>query len=442
MPELRKPILVLLVLLAATVASACASRPAHLPAREDGQRPWEEIRMAMLACAERYWSDALPAECTIEVDARTAPETLGRGLHLAWTGRIPDAREMIEGLRRDGASPLVVAILSLETELGAGHLRRGGQLLDELGQPTEGRRLPEEMLRAYRVALAARNARWPEVLELLEPLGTQTIANDRAWLSAFARATSELGQEQALAAMLAETREEPVRASGSYLLAHWELAQLRGEDMPLADFRVDGREHPDDVNVRQAVISNRIGREYDGACTAACDELLRLLQARQWDVHRALGVARSFAFLREAGYANRALAAAPASQRELDALVGYQALQAWDAVLQGDPYQAMVGAQAVLEEAPRDLDANWIKAMVALNWEDRDMLAEALDVMRTASPLSPLFLSLWRGIEPEPRHEGVCRVAGQWNAFIAASAPARLGEDAAALHAFATACRR
>ena len=442
MPESRKPIQVLLVLLAAVVSSACAVRPPQALAPDDGQRPWEEVRLAMLACAERYWTDTLPEECRIEVDARTPPETLGRGLHLAWTGRIPDSREMIEGLRNQGASPLVVAILTLETELGAGHLRRGGQLLDDLEQLPRDRRPPEGMLRAYRVALAARNAQWPEVLALLEPLGTRTIANDRAWLSAFARAASELGQEQALAAMLAETREESVLASGSYLLANWELAQLRGEDLPLSDFRVDGREHPDDVSVRQAVISNRIGREYDGACTAACDELLRLLQARPWDVHRALGVARSFAFLREAGYANRALAAAPASQRELDALVGYQALQAWDAVLQGDPYQAMVGARAVLDKAPRDLDANWIKAMVALNWEDLDMLAEALDVMRSASPLSPLFLSLWRGIEPEPGHEGVCRVAGRWDEFIAATVPARLGGDAAALHAYATGCGR
>jgi hypothetical protein len=438
MTDLRKPIVVLLAVL---VLAACAGRPPSAVAPQDAQRPWEEIRLAMLACAERYWADALPEECLIEVDDRTPPELLGRGLHLAWTGRVPDAREMIESLERNEASPLVIAMLTLETELGAGYLQRGGQLLDAMAQRPARQQLPEGMLFAYRVALATRNAHWPRVLALLEPLGEEAIANDRAWLSAYARAASELGQEHALAAMLGRTRDEAVLASGSYLLANWELAQLRGEDMPLADFRVDARVPPDDVNVRHAVISNRIGREYDGSCSDACDELLRLLEARPWDLQRALGVARSFAFLRETGYANRALAAAPASQRELDALVGYQALLAWDAVLQADPYQAMVRAQGVLDEAPRDLDANWIKAMVALNWEDQDMLAEALDVMRTSSPLSPLLLSLWRGIGTTPAHEGLCGVATQWAGFVEAHAPAHLDEAGAGIRAYAAACR-
>ncbi|TXK62355.1 hypothetical protein [Alkalisalibacterium limincola] len=440
MPDFKAP---LALVLAAVLLAACATRPSPVePAgrADPTQRPWESIRLAMLECAERYWVDTLPEECSIEVDASTPPDLLGRGLHLAWTGRIPDAREMIDGLHRDAASPLVIAVLTLETELGSGNLVRGRALLEEMAGLPPARRPPEGLLLAYRAALAARSAQWPELLALIEPLGEERIANDRAWLSAYARATGELGHGDELEAMLALTRDEGVLGSGSYLLAHWELAQLRGEEMALADFRVGGREQPDDVNVRHAVISNRIGREYDGSCSAACDELLRLLEARNWDLQRALGVARSFAFLREGGYANRALAAAPASQRELDALVGYQTLLAWDAVLQADPYQAMVRAQGVLEAAPRDMDANWIKAMVAINWEDQDMLAEAMDVMRTASPLSPLFLSLWRGIDARAGHEGLCRVATSWSGFLDDRLPAHLGEAASGVRAHAAAC--
>lgn len=429
-----------LLLLAVLALSACAGRsPVAQP--DDGQQPWESIRQAMLGCAERYLADELPQECAIEVDARTAPEVLGRGLHLAWTGRTPDAREMIEGLRQEGASPLVIALLTLETELGAGYLRRGEALLDEMAGRTGDQRLPEGMLLAYRVAVDARNARWSQVLALLEPLDPDTIANDRAWLSAYAAATSELGQDEALEAMLARTSDEALLASGNYLLAAWELALLRGEDMALADFRVDGRELPDDVDVRHSVINNRIGREFDGNCTTACDELLRLLEARPWDVKRALGVARTFAFLREGAYAGRALAAAPASQRELDALLGYKALLAWDAVLQADPYQAMVHAQGVLDEAPRDLDANWIKAMVASSWEDLDMLADAMQVMGTNAPLSPLFMSQWGGMDADSPHPGLCRVATQWTAFLDANAPDHLDEASTGLRAYAAACR-
>lgn len=429
-----------LALASVLAVSACASRPQPAPVAEAGQRPWGEIRLSMLDCAQRYWADALPEECVIEIDARTPPELLGRGLHLAWTGRVPDARDMIEGLQRDGASPLVIAILTLETELGAGYVLRGEALLEDMENRPAGQRLPADMLLAYRVSLAAHNAHWHEVLALLEPLGEERIANDHAWLSAYARASSELGLEDALAAMLARTTQEDILASSSYLFASWELSQLRGDDIPMADFRVEGRELPDDVDIRHAIISNRIGREYDGGCSSSCDELVRLLEARSWDVERALGAARFFAFLREAGYANRALAAAPASQRELDALLGYKALQAWDSVLQADPYQAMVHAQAVLREAPRDLDANWIKAMVAVNWEDQDMLAEALEVMGTASPLSPLFMALWRGIDPESGHDGLCRVATQWADFLDASAPAHLQEASDGVRAYRAAC--
>jgi|GEM_PF-4410002 len=442
MPDFKAP---LALVLAAALLTACATRPSPVePAggADPSQRPWESIRLAMLECAERYWVDTLPEECSIEVDATTPPELLGRGLHLAWTGRIPDAREMIQGLRRDAASPLVIAVLTLETELGSGNLVHGEALLQEMAGRASSERPPEGLLLAYRAALAARSAQWPELLALIEPLGGERIANDRAWLSAYARAAGELGRGDDLEAMLARTRDEAVLASGSYLLAHWELAQLRGAEMALADFRVDGREPPADVNVRHAVISNRIGREYDGSCSAACDELLRLLEARHWDLQRALGVARSFAFLREAGYANRALAAAPASQRELEALLGYQTLLAWDAVLQADPYQAMVRAQGVLDAAPRDLDANWIKAMVALNWEDHDMLAEAMDVMRTASPLSPLFLSLWRSIDARAGHAGLCRVGTAWAGFVEARAPAHLEDAATGLRAYADTCSR
>lgn len=430
-------------LAAALLLAACATGPQAGPgpaAPITELRPWAEIEAAITACVDAYWSDAAPADCQIAIADRTDPELLGRGLNLVWTGRVPDAREYLEQLQEQGVPDLLVLLLDIDILSAEGKQRALAERLTAARSLVATGAVPAAMLDRYDASHLAAESRNAQVLEHLSRMDADEVAGDRFLLAGYVDAATALLEVERAQAMLDRVGDPAVLRSAEYLRAHYEVASLRGEEREFDTYVIEGVDTVDNINLRQSRLTARLMREYDGRCASACDELIDLLAQRPWDVPRALRTAKLFALLREPDHVMRALAAAPASQREIEALGEFARLQAWLAVMEGEAYQSMLLAQRVLVDAPRDADAHLVQAMVARVWDDADTLAASLAVLRDVSPINGLFLAQWSETENLHEDAALCRLAREWSAQIAGLEVDWVRDNATALEDFARAC--
>lgn len=431
-----RPALALITLLAVAGCAATAPRAGVA----DGQRDWASIRADLIACVDRYQRDTLPPEdCSIPVDARTPPEQLGRGLHLVWTGRIPDAEDYLDQLRAQEASPLVLAMLSLDMAFGTGNYAQARARLDALaGDPA----LPAGLLDDYEVSWALANGEWRDALDRVEALGPEARRSDRYRMLAWSQAAFALGMRGELAAFVEEVGRGPLAGTDEHLGAAFLLNQFDEDAEGFSQFRLPGAgpEPERGVSVRIARLRSEVAQQLGSGCGQACDDLLGLLATRHWDVRRALDTALYFAFFGQPEQAAQALASAPASDRELEAFQSYRLLQAWEQVFRGDLYGALVAAAEAVEMAPNDWEAHWLRVLIAREFADRDMLADSLATIRKVAPWDVLSMSQFGHLSDHDDDPRLCAVALEWVRFLEAGAPAFTAGGREAMEAFLEGC--